>query len=343
MVAPEAPSPTISVIDYTSGGVHERTIADVAELGVEAPPGTVRWIDVQGLGDEALLRRLGEIFDLHPLALEDVVNVPQRPKSELYDHQQLFIARMARVGEQDDIDVEQVSLFVGKGYVLTLQERRGDVFDPVRHRIRLGQGLIRRSGPDYLAYALLDTVIDGYYPVIEALGDRLHDLEEEILASPTRAGLRRIHRIRRDLLALRRSAWPQREAVHSLIREESPWVGDPVRQFLRDTHDHVVQIVDVIETYRELAASLMDIYLSSLGQRTNGVMKVLTIMASIFIPLTFLAGVYGMNFEFLPELKLHWAYPAVLAVMALTAGGMLLYFRRRGWIGRTGDDREGPS
>jgi magnesium transporter len=197
---------------------------------------------------------------------------------------------------------------------------------------------MRRSGPDYLAYALIDTVIDGYYPVIELIGDRLHELEETILDRPTRGGLNRIHRMRRELLGLRRSVWPQREAVNALIREETPLLSDTVRQYLRDCHDHAVQIADVIETYRELAASLMDIYLSSTGQRTNEVMKVLTVMASIFIPLTFIAGIYGMNFKYQPELDYHWAYPIILGVMVTVGAGMLVFFRRKGWIG--GDQPE---
>jgi len=309
-------APVVHLIEYSADACERRVVTDVAELAVEPVEGRVRWIDVQGLGDETLLRRLAEIFQLHPLALEDAVNAPQRPKSELYDHQHLFIARMCHLNERGELDVEQVSLFVGRDYVLTLQERPGDVFDPVRRRIDAGRGPIRRSGPDYLAYALIDTVIDGFYPMVESIGDRLHELEEEILTKPTQAGLRRIHRVRHDLLALRRSVWPQREAVHALIREDSPWVCDTVRTFLRDSHDHAVQIAEVIETYRELTASLMDVYLSSLSQRTNDVMKVLTIMASIFIPLTFIAGVYGMNFVDFPELRMRWAYPAVLGVMA---------------------------
>jgi magnesium transporter len=197
----------------------------------------------------------------------------------------------------------------------------------------MDEGIIRRQGPDYLAYALIDTVLDGYYPVIETIGDRLHDLEEEILERPSQRGLHRIHRVRRDLLGLRRAVWPQREAVNAMIRDESGLVSPLVRQDLRDCYDHAVQVADTVETYRELAASLMDIYLSSMSQRTNEVMKVLTVMASIFIPLTFLAGVYGMNFDYMPELHWHWAYPVSLVVMLVIAVGMVWYFKRKGWIG----------
>jgi magnesium transporter len=204
-------------------------------------------------------------------------------------------------------------------------------------RIRAGKGLIRRSGPDYLAYALIDAVLDGYYPVLEELGDRLQAIEERILHEVRPSSQRSIHRIRRDLLVLRRAVWPQREAVGALVREDSPLITPKVRQYLRDCLDHAVQILDVIDTYRELASSLMDTHISTMGQRTNEVMKVLTIMASIFIPLTFMAGLYGMNFDYLPELHYAWAYPVLLGLMALVAIVMLIYFRRRGWLGGGGD------
>jgi magnesium transporter len=246
---------------------------------------------------------------------------------------------MARAAE-GFLDVEQVSLFIGAHYLLTIQERQGDVFDPVRVRIRAGKGLIRRSGPDYLAYALIDAVLDGYYPVLEALGDRLQAIEERILHETRPSSQRSIHRIRRDLLVLRRAVWPQREAVGALVREESPLITPRVRQYLRDCLDHAVQILDVIDTYRELASSLMDTHMSTVGQRANEVMKVLTIMASIFIPLTFLAGLYGMNFDYLPELHYRWSYPLLLLVMVVVAAGMLLYFRRRNWWGDPGDADE---
>jgi magnesium transporter len=314
------------------------------DIGVEQIPALLTedgmvWIDVCGLGDEPMLRRLAEIFDIHPLALEDVVNVPQRPKAEAYDQQHLVITRMAKAAEAG-LDVEQVSLFIGPNYLLTIQEREGDVFDPVRVRIRAGKGLIRRSGPDYLAYALIDAVLDGYYPVLEQLGDRLQAIEERILHEIRPSSQRSIHRIRRDLLVLRRAVWPQREADGALVREDSPLITPKVRQYLRDCLDHAVQILDEIDTYRELASSLMDTHISTMGQRTNEVMKVLTIMASIFIPLTFLAGLYGMNFDYLPELHYAWAYPTLLGLMAVVAIGMLIFFRRRGWLGGGDPDDE---
>ena len=324
--------PKINVIDYGPDAVEEREVADVEDLVEFIDRDTVTWVDVQGIGDEAAIRRIGEIFALHPLALEDAINVPQRPKAEAYERFQLFITRMTRCESGADVEVEQLSIFLGGTFVLTLQERYGDLFDPVRDRIRSGVGPMRRSGPDYLAYAIIDTVVDGYYPVLETIGDFLEDLEEETLEHARPIHLRRMYAAKRQLLELRRAIWPQREAINALIRTEHPLVSEMVRLHLRDCYDHAVQVIDVAESYRELVGTLMDLYLSMMGQRTNEVMKVLTITATIFIPLTFVAGVYGMNFAHMPELAWPWAYPAVLGVMGLTAGGMVGYFWRRGWL-----------
>lgn len=332
MTSPDSPSPVIHLFHYTEHSLEEREVGNVEELAT-LPEDGVTWVDVQGMGDVKVIGRVGQIFQLHPLALEDAVNIPQRPKSELYDHFYLYVTRMIRLGEHRELCAEQVSFFFGKHFVLTIQEQYGDVFDAVRKRIRMDEGIIRRQGADYLAYALIDTVLDNYYPVVEMIGDRLHELEEEILEHPTPEGLHRIHRVRRDLLGIRRAVWPQREAVNGMIRDESGLVSPLVQQDLRDCYDHAVQVADTVETYRELAASLMDIYLSSMSQRTNEVMKVLTVMASIFIPLTFLAGVYGMNFDDMPELHWPWAYPVMWAVMVVIAAIMVWFFRRKGWVG----------
>lgn len=333
MIPEGALPPTIRIIDYGPDQVEEKEISELEELSLYAARDSVTWIDVQGLGDESVIRRIGEIFSLHALALEDAVNVPQRPKSESYERFQLFITRMTRYEPGSKVDVEQVSIFLGERFVLTLQERYGDIFDPVRSRIRAGLGPMRRSGPDYLVYALIDTVIDGYYPVLETMGEYLEELEGETLTGAQPVHLRKIYDVKRELLELRRAIWPQREAINSLIRDEGPLVGETVRMYLRDCYDHTVQVIDVTETYRELTGTLMDLYLSAVSQRTNDVMKVLTVMASIFIPLTFLAGIYGMNFEHMPELSRPWAYPTLLALMAGVAGIMVIYFWRKGWIG----------
>ena len=241
---------------------------------------------------------------------------------------------MVRHTEQKAVDMEQVSLLMGKNHVVTFQERYGDVLDPVRERIRHGQGRpIRRSGSDYLTYVITDTIIDGYYPVIEAIGDHLEHLETVVMENPSSQTLQELNRTKNLLVNLRRVVWPQREVVSSLMRDENELIVDEVRMFLRDTYDHCVQTAEVIEMYRDMSTGLMNTYLSSVANRTNDVMKVLTIMASIFIPLTFMAGIYGMNFEHMPELHVRWAYPAIWLAMTLTAGGMLIFFWRKGWIG----------
>ena len=333
VIAEDAPPPRIHVIVYTPESVREHDISDVEQLQGLISEDAVMWVDVQGFGDEQVIRRIGEIFSLHSLAVADVVNVPQRPKAESYDAQLLLITRMVRLVGHLDIDIEQVSIVLGKGYVLTFQERYGDVLDPVRRRIHEGKGLtLRGQGADYLAYAIQDTIIDGYYPVLEILGDQLADLEDKIMTQPGPRLLRKLNRTKNMLSDLRRSLWPQRESVNSLIRDEHPLVTDVTRMYLRDTYDHCIQTTEVIEMYREMAGGLMNTYLSSMANRTNDVMRVLTVMASIFIPLTFLAGIYGMNFEYMPELHVWWAYPLMWLAMLLLGGAMVLYFHRKGWI-----------
>jgi magnesium transporter len=339
VIEKDAPAPRIRVIHYAPDNVREERVVDVEQLQKALSEDTVTWVDVQGFGDEAAIRRIGEIFTLHSLAIEDVVNVPQRPKTESYDDQLLMLTRMVRLTGPLTIDIEQVSIVLGKGYVLTFQERYGDVLDPVRLRLQGSKGLqFRSQGPDYLAYAILDTIIDGYYPVLETLGDRLAKLEDIVIASPSPSLLARLNRTKTMLLDLRRSLWPQRESINALIRDANPLVTDRTRTYLRDTYDHCVQTTEVIEMYREMVVGLLNTYLSSVANRTNEVMKMLTIMASIFIPLTFLAGIYGMNFENMPELNFWWSYPLVWVTMIFLAAGMILYFRTKGWIGSNGDE-----
>jgi len=333
LIADDAPPPKIRMISYDAHECLEVDVHDVEQLATALEPGNVTWVDVQGFGDEKLVRKIGEIFAIHALAMEDVVNMPQRPKAESYDKQVLIITRMVRISDSESVDMEQVSLILGDNFVLTFQERYGDILDPVRERIRAGTGRMRHSGSSYLAYAIVDTIVDGYYPVIEAIGDHLEQLETVVMENPTNEVLRDLNRTKNMLVNLRRAVWPQREAVNSLIRDENPLVTDEVRVFLRDTYDHSVQTAEVIEMYREMSTGLMNTYLSSIANRTNEVMKVLTIMASIFIPLTFLAGIYGMNFEHMPELHVRWAYPAVWCTMVATAGGMVAFFWRKGWLG----------
>jgi len=328
---PHALPPVINVLAYNNDRITEAQNVSVEQLADFLRDWPVVWIDVQGLGDAKIITALGEQFNLHRLALEDVVNVHQRAKFEPYAEHAFCVARMIRM---DDAFInEQLSLFFGQGFLLTFQEQPGDVFEPVRTRLRKHRGRIRQGGADYLAYALLDAVVDAYFPVLETIGRELEDLEVAVLESPGASTVETIHELKRHLLALRRATWPMRETINGMMRDDSQFVADETRLYLRDCYDHVIQVMDMLETYRELASGLMDLYLSSISQRTNDIMKVLTIFAAIFIPLTFIAGLYGMNFEHMPELQWPWAYPAALAVMAGTAIVLLLFFRHKGWLG----------
>jgi magnesium transporter len=338
VIAEDAPPPKIHVVSFNADDICEKDVDDPAALSQAFDDGTVTWIDVQGFGDEAKIRRIGEVFSLHPLAIEDVVNVPQRPKAEEYGDQLLLIVRSVQRRDNATLALEQVSIILGKNYVLTFQERHGTALDPVLNRVRAGKGPIRRRGSDYLTYVVFDTVVDAYYPVLEAVGDVLEELEEVVVSNPSSGLLRQLNRTKNQLVNLRRSIWPQREAVNSLIRDDSPLITDEVRMYLRDTYDHCVQATEVVEMYREMVTGQVNTYLSSIANRTNDVMKVLTIMASIFIPLTFMAGIYGMNFENMPELQVWWAYPILWCAMIVTAVGMTVYFWRKGWIGHGEDD-----
>jgi magnesium transporter len=335
---PEAsPEVRITAMHYTPEHYTEEDVSDLDAYLKAAPPEGILWLNVDGLGDVRVLEKVGKHFDLHPLCLEDVLNVPQRPKLEDYETYQFMVMRMAML--QDPMGkTEQVSLFLGPSYVLTFQEQPGDTFEPVRQRIRRRRGRMRQSGADYLAYALLDADIDGFFPLLEALGERLEVLEEAVLTEPSRQTLEEIYSVRRALTNLRRAMWPAREAVNAFARNETDLVTDHTRLFLRDCYDHVLQVIDVLESYRDLASGLMDTYLSSQGNRMNEVMKLLTIIATIFIPLTFVAGIYGMNFDLekspwnMPELSWYWGYPFSLLVMAAIAIVLVIFFRRRNWL-----------
>jgi magnesium transporter len=290
------------------------------------------WIHVQGLRDVKLLSQIAEHFGIHPLALEDIVNVPQRPKQELTETYGLAIARAMNIDTDSDSRTEQVSLVLGRGFVLSFQESYEPRFQPVLDRLKRADARLRKYGPDYLAYVLLDTIVDGYFPMLEQLGERLERLESEILTSPNPDHLQRITRVKRQLIRLRRTTWAQREMVADLLRGDGSLASEQVRAFVRDTLDHCIQIAEVVDMYRESATGLVNTYLSAVGQRTNEIMKTLTIVGSIFIPLTFVAGIYGMNFEHMPELQSRWAYPSVWGVMVVIASGMMVYFYRRGWL-----------
>jgi magnesium transporter len=326
--------PQITLIDYSPTHCERIDRLHPGEIAPHIDSASVSWIDLQGLGNEPILQQVGRVFQLHPLVLEDVVNVPQRPKVEEYDDQLLIIARMVMLGQSNQSFMsEQISFILGDRYLLTVQEEAEyDCFRPVRDRITTAKGNIRKLGADYLLYALLDAVIDGFFPVLEEYGEQLELLEDEVVANPDRRTLEKIHRMKRELLTLRRAIWPQRDAINTLIRDESDLISHEVRIYLRDCYDHTVQVLDMVETYREVASSLMDIYLSSVSNKMNEIMKFLTVMSSIFIPLTFIAGVYGMNFENMPELRTRSGYFICLAVMLGVAIVLLTLFWRRGWF-----------
>jgi magnesium transporter len=347
----ESPRPEIRVMDYNAERFDERILASPPDVIPYLTDGvaSITWIDVHGLGDELVLRELGSIFDIHPLVLEDVVHVGQRAKMEDFESHKFIVGRMVEVGSRGEVETEQLSLILGRTFVLTFQEFPGDCFDPIRERLRKSKGLIRRRGADFLAYSLIDATIDHYFPVLETFGERLEELETEVVCDPRPWTINRIHRVKTDMLTLRRAIWPMRDVVNSLIRDESDLIGTEARVHLRDCGDHTFQVIDTLETYRELASGLLDTYMSSMANRTNDVMKVLTIVSTIFIPLTFIAGVYGMNFEpsagplSMPELKWKYGYLACLLVMGSIAATMLTVFWRVGWLSRRSDEDQAPS
>lgn len=323
----------VTVIDYDEQNFQEKQLSNVQEcFGFKATP-TVTWINIDGLHEVELIQKLGEQFELHPLVLEDILNTGQRPKCEDFDKYIFVVLKMlAFDDEKHAVQTEQVSLVLGSNYVVSFQERVGDVFDPIRDRIRNAKGRIRKMGCDYLMYALLDAVVDGYFAILERVGEKIESMEEELVAAPGDRTLHQIHALRRELVSLRKSVWPLRELVSGLERTESPLIKESTDIYLRDVYDHTIQVIDTVETFRDMVSGMLDMYLSSISNRMNAVMKVLTIIATIFIPLTFVAGIYGMNFENMPELKWRFGYAAVLAFMAVVFVLMLSYFKKKKWL-----------
>ena len=332
LVAAGAPTPArISVVAYNREGATERPDVGVDDALAAVAPGGVTWINVDGLGDPGVLARLGERFGLHPLALEDVLNVPQRPKVERYDKHMFVVLRTMRLAD-GEVAEEQVSLFFGAGWLITVQERPdGDCFGVVREAIRQGRGRVREAGADYLAYLIIDSVVDAYFPVIEQFGERIQHLESAAIDDPNPIVLVQMQRLRHQLLTLRRAVWPMREEIGILQREESDLVAPETRIFLRDVYDHAVQALEIVESLRETAVSVMEVYLSVQNQRLNEIMKVLTVIATLFIPLTTIASIYGMNFKHMPELEWRYGYAWALGLMLVTALAMLGFFKRKGW------------
>jgi magnesium transporter len=324
----------ISFIDYNATGhFTEGEVQSIDQLISATDPATVTWINVAGLHQIAVMKSIGQQFGIHPLLLEDILNTDQRPKIDQHDNYLYLIVKMIHWRDNPgEIETEQVSIVLGKTFVLTFQEQEKDIFDPLRQRIRDGTGRIRQAGADYLAYALLDIIVDHYFVILENMGEDIELVEEELVTDPNPDTLQKIHQLKREMLYLRRSVWPLREVIGGLQRGDAPLFQPETLIYLRDVYEHTIQVIDTVETFRDIVSGLLDIYLSSLSNKMNEVMKVLTVIATIFIPLTFFTSLYGMNFRFMPELEWRWSYPALWAVMLVISGAMLLYFKKKDWI-----------
>lgn len=325
-------APRTEIITYDPDGirVEHPDLEAACILPLREP--SVTWVNVEGIGQLTLLKALGNCFGIHPLVLEDIANTEQRPKAEEYDHY-LFVVLKVLTPVSGGVNCEQVSFLLGGNWLLTFQEGlEGDPFGPVRDRLQNGQGRLRSQGADFLAYSLMDVVVDNYFLVLEKVADSIEALEEEVMRAPSQRSLAEIYRLKRELLFIHKAIWPLREVVSSMLRRESSLVKEQTRIYLRDVYDHTVQVIETLETLRDMLSGMLDIYLSTVSNRLNAIMKVLTIITTIFMPLTFIAGLYGMNFKYMPELASPWGYPAVLLLMAAVTVGMLVFFRRKKWL-----------
>jgi len=323
----------ITIMDYDEVHFEEKEIKTIDECFIFKDKPTVTWINIDGLHQVAILERMGECYGLHPLVLEDILNTDQRPKMEDYgDYLYIVLKDLDYDDKSSQIEPEQISLILGPNFVFSFQEREGDTFGTIRDRIRNSKGRIRKMGADYLAYSLLDSIVDNYFIILEKLGEKIEFLEEKLVTQPTPETLQMIHHLKREMIFLRKAVWPLREVINGLERGESSLIKESTRIYLRDVYDHTIQTIDTIETYRDMVSGMLDIYLSSVSNRLNSVMKVLTIIATIFMPLTFLAGVYGMNFKFMPELEWRWGYPFIWLVMVGIGVFMFLYFKKKRWL-----------
>ena len=324
---------TISIFNYDKTQFQEKEATIVEECFPFKDKHNVTWIDIDGVHKPEIIEKLGNCFGLHPLVLEDVLNTDQRPKIEDYgDYIYIVLKMISHNDKNHEIIADQISLIVGLNYVISFQERHRNIFAQIKERIRHDKGQIRKWGADYLAYALIDTIVDNYFVVIEKLGERIEEVEEELLTNPTSQTLQYIHDLKQEMMFLRKSLWPLREVINSLAREESAFIKKTTLIYFRDVYDHIIKVADTIETLRDMLSGMLDIYLSSVSSKMNSVMKVLTIIATIFIPLTFIAGIYGMNFRYMPELDWHWGYYAVWIIMVIIGVVMLLYFKKKKWL-----------
>lgn len=325
--------PKISIITYSPDQFEEKTVENIEDCMAYQGKTTITWINIDGIHQANTIEQIGQIFHLHPLTLENIMNTAQRPKIEYFPNYIFIALKMIHWDESEqEVFIEHISLILTDHTVLSFQEREGDVFNPVRQRLRNMTGKIRKSGTDYLVYALLDSIVDQYFLVLEKLGDKTELLEDTLINQPSPENLQVIHRNKRNLIYIRNSVWPLREVINKLEKDESTLVQDNTKLFLRDAYDHTIQVIETVEALRDMVTGLLDIYLSSVSNKMNEVMKVLTIIATIFIPLTFLAGVYGMNFEYMPELSWKWGYPVILGAMFLIGLAMLYFFKKKKWL-----------
>lgn len=323
----------LSVIKYNGTDFQEKTVETVREALSFRDNSSVMWLNIDGVHQAEIIDQVGKSFDLHPLVAEDIASTGQRPKMEDFEDYIFVVLRMLRFdNKENETKTEQISLILGRNFVVSFQEDEGDVFDHLRERLRSNKGRIRKMGSDYLAYSLIDSIVDNYFIILETLGEAIEDIEERLVTNPTSATLQTIHDLKREMIFLRKSVWPLREVINKLERSESPLINKSTYIYLRDVYDHTIQVMDAVETFRDMLSGMLDIYLSSVSNRMNEIMKVLTIIATIFIPLTFVAGIYGMNFQYMPELGQTWSYPAVLILMLVVAMLMVAYFRKRHWI-----------
>ena len=328
-----AESVKISVIEYSPDTFEETEVSDVAACVPFKETDAISWINISGVHNVGLIKDLGEHFNLHPLILEDIVNTEQRPKMDDFEDYVFMVMKMVYPDmETHTIQYEQISFIIGEKYVICLQEVEKDIFNPVRERIKKGKGRIRKRGSDYLAYALVDMVVDHYFRVLEEIGEEIEVLQNDVLEKPEPHFLKVIHTLKKEILFLRKSIWPMREIINTLIRGESSLIKDETVIFLRDVYDHTIQVIDTIETFRDILSGTLDIYLSNVSNKMNEVMKVLTIIATIFIPMTFIAGIYGMNFKYMPELSWRWSYPLLWMVLVALFVVMVFWFRRKKWL-----------
>lgn len=322
----------IALFEFDESRFIEKEIHDLEEMRIPADKTGVTWINIDGLQDIPLLEKVGQVFGLHSLTLEDILNTEQRPKIEDYGDYLYIVLKIFNIKSDGGLSLEQVSMVLGPNWIISFQEKGGTLLDPVQERLRAGMGRLRKSGPDYLAHAIVDGIVDSYFVILDNLGERIEELENTLISHPVPESLHAIQRVKREMILLRKSVWPLREMIGSLGRSDSALIRESSLIYFRDVYDHIVQVIDTIETYRDMLSGMLDIYLSTLSNRMNQVMKVLTVIATVFMPLTFIAGVYGMNFKYMPELEWTWGYFAVWCIMVGIAVFMLIYFKRRKWL-----------